>query len=97
MTTLFKNFRKYFLIVCIAFTLFACSRISQENFDKIKPGMTMQEVTAILGEPSTSEAINIGGISGNSAAWKDSKSEISIQFLNDRVTIKSFNRTPDGQ
>jgi len=70
--------------------ILSCSKISQKNYDKINTNMTMQEVMAILGEPTNSESINIAGISGTSAVWKDQNGEIDIQFLNDRVAVKSF-------
>lgn len=56
----------------------------------------MQEVVALLGEPTSAESINIAGISGTSAVWKDNNAEIDIQFLNDRVTVKAFSK-PDDQ
>lgn len=54
--------------------------------------MTMKEVIAILGEPTSSESISIAGISGTSAVWQDRYSEIDIQFLNDKVTVKTFGK-----
>lgn len=70
--------------------LFACSKLTQENFEQIKLGMTMKQVTAILGDPTNVEKINIAGISGVSATWKDDKGQVDIQFLNERVTVKAF-------
>jgi hypothetical protein len=75
--------------------LIACSKITQENFDKIKNNMSMKEVTAILGEPTSAESITIAGISGTSAVWKDSNAEIDIQLLNNRVTVKAFSKEGD--
>ena len=54
--------------------------------------MTMQEVTAILGKPTSSESLSIAGVSGASAVWKDKQNEIDIQFLNDRMTVKTFGK-----
>lgn len=77
-------------ILCIFLT--ACSKITQQNFDKIKENMTMQEVRAILGEPTSAESITIAGISGTSAVWKNNNAEIDIQLLNDRVAVKAFSK-----
>lgn len=82
--------------ILICFTLFACSKITQENFEKVKPNMTMKEVIGILGEPTDSQSIMIAGISGTSAIWKDEQAEIDIQFLNDKVTVKSFSKLHPG-
>jgi hypothetical protein len=54
--------------------------------------MTMQEVVSILGEPTESESANIAGISGTSATWKNQDAEIHIQFLNNQVAVKTFNK-----
>lgn len=85
-------FRALLLTLCLCLTITACSKISQSNYDKIKPQMTLQEVVAILGEPTESESANIAGISGTSATWKDKEAEIHIQFLNNQVTVKTFNK-----
>jgi hypothetical protein len=83
---------KIFLTLFVVFLITSCSKVTQSNFDKIKPNMTMQEVITILGEPSSSDSINIAGISGTSAVWQSHNAEINIQFLNNRVTIKAFNK-----
>ncbi|VVC76620.1 hypothetical protein AQUSIP_19430 [Aquicella siphonis] len=93
MTQVYQFIRRLFLAACVCFILLGCSKLSQENFDKIQTNMTMKEVIAILGEPTSSESINIAGISGTSAVWKDSNAEIDIQFLNDRVTVKAYSKT----
>jgi outer membrane protein assembly factor BamE (lipoprotein component of BamABCDE complex) len=44
----------------------ACSsaKMNQDNFEKIKTGMTLAEVKAILGEPADSSSIDVAVISG---------------------------------
>lgn len=79
------------LVFCLLI-LIACSRVNQKNYDKIQPGMAMQDVVKILGEPTSTDSINIAGISGAAATWKNKDAVISIQFLNNQVTIKSFNK-----
>ncbi|MDO9531312.1 MAG: outer membrane protein assembly factor BamE [Deltaproteobacteria bacterium] len=72
--------------------LMACSgaKINQENFDKIKPGMTLAEVKAILGEPADSSSIDMAVISGATAMWKGEGVTINIQFMNGKVVAKEF-------
>lgn len=83
---------KYFLLGCLCVMVVGCSsKITQENFARIQNNMSMKDVIGILGEPTSSEGIMIAGISGTSAVWKSQNSEIDIQFLNDKVTVKSFN------
>jgi outer membrane protein assembly factor BamE (lipoprotein component of BamABCDE complex) len=44
------------LMLC-AFCLAACgSQVNQANFDKVQIGMTMAQVTAILGSPRNPQA-----------------------------------------
>lgn len=92
MDRLYRTLVKFLLIMGICTALFACGRVTQANFEKIKSGMNMQEVVAILGEPTNSGSIDVAGVSGTSATWKDSHGEINIQFLNDQVTVKTFSK-----
>jgi len=73
-------------------SLMACSgtKINQENFDKIKTGMTMAEVKTILGEPADSSSIDVAVISGATAMWKGEGITISIQFMNGKVIAKEL-------
>jgi hypothetical protein len=74
-----------------AFLLACVSKINQENYAKIQNGMTMEEVKAILGEPTTSSTSGIGPLSGTSAIWKSRDgTSISINFVNSKVLLKSF-------
>jgi len=91
-----KLFLKFCMILICAVFLSACTRLTQENFDKIQTGMPMSEVIMILGEPTASESVNFAGISGTSATWKDKTTVITIQFLNDKVQIKSFSHPEAG-
>ncbi len=72
--------------------LMACSgaRINQENFNKIKTGMTLAAVKAILGEPADSSSIDMVVISGGTAMWKGDGITINIQFVNGKVIAKEF-------
>ena len=74
------------LLVALA----ACTKITQENFDKIRDGMTRAEVESILGTPSESSSAGVAGISGGSATWKGDAGTITIQFFNDKVRMKQF-------
>ncbi len=98
MKKLIKLVQTVLCTACFCVLLVACSKITQQNFDQIKNNMTMKEVIALLGEPTSSESINIAGISGTSAVWKDENAEIDIQFLNDRVAVKAYSKlgNPEG-
>jgi len=97
MKSIFKTISHTVLLASCCITLLACSKVSQTNFEKIKNDMAMKEVIAILGEPTSAESVNIMGISGTSAVWKDSHAEIDIQFLNERVAVKAFSRLDEKE
>jgi hypothetical protein len=92
-------FRKPFKPICVIAAivvvigaLSACSRsrVTQENFDKIKNGMTFEEVKKILGEPADSASVDIGIFSGGTSTWKGKDGTVSIQFVNGKVKAKQF-------
>lgn len=64
----------------------------QETYDQIKVNMSLKQVIAILGEPTKSEGVSLGGLSGTSATWTDDNGAISIQFINGKVKMKSFTK-----
>lgn len=77
-------------------TLTACdssSRLNQENFDRIENGMPRKDVIALLGEPTDTSSLQLGGLSGTSAVWEDDTTRITIQFINDEVKVKQFTRS----
>ena len=47
-----RSIMRFFVIGLFIFmTLFGCSKLNRENYDKIKVGMDYQEVVSIIGEP----------------------------------------------
>lgn len=82
------------LAIVLAALLFAAcgSKVSAENFERISTGMTQKEVVALLGEPAETSAVSIAGLSGGMATWRDGNTEISVQFVNDKVQAKQLSR-----
>jgi hypothetical protein len=76
--------------LCLGAALWACSPINQGNFDKIQNGMTMEQVKAILGEPTESSSLGLGPLSGTAAVWKGGNGTITVQFINNKVKLKTF-------
>lgn len=73
--------------------LAACGpKVTAENFERIQAGMTQKEVIAVLGEPTETSSVNIAGVSGGMASWKDGGTVISVQFLNDKVQAKQLSK-----
>ncbi len=86
------SFKTAAVVMVFFLCLMACSgaKINQENFDKIKTGMTLAEVKAILGEPADSSSIDVTVISGTTAMWKGEGITINIQFMNGKVVAKEL-------
>jgi hypothetical protein len=81
----------------LAALLVACgSRISQENFNRITYGMAYADVVRILGEPTSSEARGALGITAGTAKWKDGAHQITIVFINEKVSSKVYREVRDA-
>ncbi len=78
------------LILILASIACGVPKITEENYQRIQTGMTMAEVTAILGEPTDSKSAGIGDLSATTANWKG-EITIHLQFLNGKVRLKSMN------
>lgn len=79
-----NDLKKHYLIIAALMLLFiGCSKITKENYGKIKSGMSYEEVVEILGEPEgCSETLGI-----SNCKWKDGKAKIAITFISNEVTI----------
>jgi len=74
--------------------LSACSKVTQENFAKIRDGMSEQEVQALLGSPTESSSVSVLGLSGTSSRWAAKDAVITVQFVNGKVRLKNFEKPP---
>jgi hypothetical protein len=52
--------------------------------------MIKQDVIQILGEPTETSSASLLGISGGNATWRDGKTVINVQFLNNKVIGKEM-------
>lgn len=81
------------LALVAAALLAACgSKVSAENFERIRTGMAQKDVIALLGEPTETSNVSIAGLSGGMATWRDGNTVISVQFVNDKVQGKQLSR-----
>ena len=82
--------RNALIALLSVFVLAACSKVNQENFLKVREGMSEEEVIALLGRPAESNSVNVLGISGTASRWVSGKAVITVRFVNGQVAFKSF-------
>ncbi len=70
----------------------AGSKINKGNFDKIKLGMTQEEVQRLLGPPTEASSLEIPAFAGTMSKWVQGDTVISIQFVNGKVVAKEFSQ-----
>jgi hypothetical protein len=56
--------------------------------------MSEQEVHALLGNPTESSSVSVLGISGTSSKWVTKDAVVTVQFVNGKVRLKSFDKPP---
>lgn len=73
------------LIAALCFMAVACGNLTQQNYDRIKVGMSYQEVEKILGSnPTCDSALGV-----KSCSWGSAEKHIKVQFVADKVTLYS--------
>ena len=65
--------------------LASCSKVTADNYAKIKSGMEYREVISILGNPASCDDV----IGFKSCKWGDEKSHIIVRFAGDAVIMSS--------
>lgn len=82
-----KHLKKMVLVALLfSFVLAGCSKLNQENYDKIKVGMDYQQVIEILGDPDKCDA----ALGTKSCLWGTEKKNIAIQFVADKVILPTM-------
>ncbi|MCQ4346382.1 outer membrane protein assembly factor BamE [Pseudomonas stutzeri] len=74
------------LVLGACLLLAACNKVNQENFARLKTGMSKAEVEQLLGAPSECA----GALGFTSCTWGEEQGPlISVQFANDKVLLFS--------
>jgi hypothetical protein len=72
-----------YAVIAALVLLAACSKITVENYDRLKAGMTFAEVKQLLGEPAKcDEAVGL-----RKCVWGDDARHITVSFVGDRVAV----------
>jgi hypothetical protein len=74
------------LLAVLALGLAACGgRLTQANLDKVKMGMSEDQVAAILGKPSRTEVSDNPLIKSSVYIYEKGDSKVSVTFVNGSV------------
>jgi len=68
-----------------ALALGGCSKVSVENYDKLKVGMTYSEVKQHIGEPSKCDEV----VGVRNCLWGDEAKHIKVSLAADRAVVFS--------
>ena len=76
--------RMIVLLVLLAMPL-GCSKLTVDNYKKLKTGLEYSEVVAILGKPdSCSEALFV-----KNCVWGNEQKNITVNFIGDKVMLSA--------
>ena len=80
-----KNLSRGLLLLSLCFLAVSCSNLTQENYDKIKVGMSYQEVEKILGSnPTCDSAVGV-----KSCTWGTAEKHVNVSFVANKVALHS--------
>ena len=73
------------VLLVLIVMLLGCSKLTVDNYAKIKTGIEYGEVLTILGKPdSCSEALFV-----KSCTWGDEQKNITVNFVSDKAILSS--------
>jgi hypothetical protein len=81
------NLKKFISVLLLSsLILVGCSKLTQENYDKIKIGMDYQQVVTVIGKPDKCDA----ALGTKSCVWGNEKKNITINFIADKVALPTM-------
>ena len=73
------------LLLSLCFLAVACGNLTQGNYEKIKVGMSYQEVEKILGSNPTCDS----AMGMKTCTWGTAEKHVKVSFVADKVTLYS--------
>jgi len=71
------------VLAVAAFMLAGCSKLTMDNYTKVKTGIEYSQVVAIIGKPdSCSEALFV-----KSCIWGNEQKNITVNLVSDKVML----------
>jgi hypothetical protein len=78
-------FRTGIVVLVLIGLLFGCSKLTQENYDRLQAGMSYGDVADILGPPD--DCVQTLGV--KSCTWGDEHKNIKATFMGDAAIVFS--------
>lgn len=85
---MFSQTRFILVSIFISIALIACNKPTSEV--DIATGMSQQEVTKMLGQPTITQSYTLDSLTVTHSEWDDKSGMLSIQFQNDQVQSHQF-------
>ena len=73
------------LILYLCFFTTGCDNLTQENYSKIKVGMSLQQVEKLLGSSPTCDS----AVGMKNCTWESAEKHVKVQFVADKVALYS--------
>ncbi len=80
-----RTLRRLAALLAAGLLASACSKVTAENYAKLRVGLTYQETAAILGSPAGCS--DTAGF--KTCKWGDDNASITVRFAADRVVLTS--------
>lgn len=77
------RFAPVLALFALAATLAACSKLTVENYDKLRMGMSYAEVKQVLGAPDKCSDV----LAVKSCTWGDDSRYVQVNFVSDQVIL----------
>jgi Domain of Unknown Function with PDB structure (DUF3862) len=77
--------KRCIVLVTLIVSLAACSKLTQENYDKLKMGMGYDDVVAILGKPDSCTDTLVA----KSCIWGNERKNITVNFIGNKIFVYS--------
>jgi hypothetical protein len=81
---MFKKTGFWILIAAVSLTI-GCSKLTPENYDRLRVGMNYDKVVSILGKADECD----GAMGLKSCTWGNEKRNIKVSFVGDKVVVFS--------
>jgi len=82
-----KSIKKLIAVILLFCVIFlGCTKLNRENYDKIKLGMSYEQVVDIIGSPDKCDA----ALGMKNCIWGNDRKNITIKFVADKVVLPSL-------